>query len=387
MSLILNVEILGEFRNLTAATQGAQTQLQNMNQKASSVSSSIKGALGAIGVGFSLAVITRQFEEMSKAAIEDAKSADLLALAMKNTGKATDDTVAAAERNIAALSKTAAIADDNLRPAYQKLFIATQDNTRANDLLKVALDASAGTGKSLDVVVQAMSKSFAGSDTALVKLVPSIKGANDPLGVLAKTFHGAALAAANLDPYQQMTVAMGEVQESIGVLLLPIIRDLSANLVKMLPEIQAFFKNLGDPATPLGKAWNGLGEAFGNVGTALKNTFASGKTDTEAFITVLNTLKTTLEAVANLINIINGKTAGNWGANLGASVNQFFTGSTATPTPTALPPVATAPIPVPKFTSTPVTVNISTPVTSSTIIKTVQGFQKATGTTLAQALK
>jgi len=54
MSLVLNVEILGEFKNLTAATKGAQSQLTQMNKRAASVSRAMIKAFGAIGVGFSL---------------------------------------------------------------------------------------------------------------------------------------------------------------------------------------------------------------------------------------------------------------------------------------------------------------------------------------------
>jgi hypothetical protein len=54
MSLVLNVEILGEYKKLTQATKGAESQLGKLNKTTSSISKSMKGALGAIGVGFTL---------------------------------------------------------------------------------------------------------------------------------------------------------------------------------------------------------------------------------------------------------------------------------------------------------------------------------------------
>jgi hypothetical protein len=244
MSLVLNVEILGEFKNLTAATKGAQSQLTSMNKRAQTVSKAITGAFAAIGVGFSLRVITRELEEAAKAAVEDSKSMNLLALAMKNTAGATKEQIAQAEKSINKMQFQAGVADDELRPAFQKLFIATKDVTASNRLLQIALDASAATGKSLDAVSMAMAKSLAGSDTALLRLIPSLKGAIDPMAELERTFAGAAAEAANTDPYQRMQIIFGEMQEQIGMALLPVLNQLSAWLAT--PEGQEKLQGLID---------------------------------------------------------------------------------------------------------------------------------------------
>ena len=227
MSLVLNVEILGEFKNLTKATQGAESQLSKMNKTANRISSGMIRALGAIGVGFSLAAVTRELEESAKAAVEDQKSMNLLALAMKNVTGTTDAQVKSAEKLINRMQFTSGVADDELRPAFQKLFIATKDVEESSRLLAIALDTSAATGKDLDAVSQAMAKSLAGSDTALLRLIPSLKGAKDPMAELEKTFKGAAAEAANSDPYQRMQVLFGEMQEQIGMALLPTLNEFS----------------------------------------------------------------------------------------------------------------------------------------------------------------
>lgn len=228
MSLVLNVEILGEFKKLTQATQGAQGSLSDMNKRAQSVSKSIGRAFAAIGIGLSFKVIANELEEASKAAIEDAKSQAILANALRNTIKATDDQIASTEEVIRQYQFSASVADDELRPAYQKLAMATKDTTEANKLLGVALDVAAGTGKSLDAVSQAMARSLAGSDTALLKLIPSLKGSKDPMNDLAEAFAGASEKAANVDPYKRMQITFGELQEQIGMALLPSLEKFSA---------------------------------------------------------------------------------------------------------------------------------------------------------------
>jgi hypothetical protein len=72
-----------------------------------------------------------------------------------------------------------------------------------------------------------MAKSLAGQDTALLKLIPSLRGAQDPLAELEKTFKGAAEAAADTDPYQRINIIFGELQEQIGMALLPLLNDFS----------------------------------------------------------------------------------------------------------------------------------------------------------------
>jgi hypothetical protein len=243
-TLALNVEILGEFKKLTAATKGAEGNLAGLNKTASSISSGMIKALGAIGVGFSLSFIKNEFEQASKAAIEDVKSMELLSIAMQNTGKATAGTVKEAEEHIKRMQIQSAVADDLLRPAFQKLFIATGDVTKSSKLLQVALDTSAATGKDLDSVTQAMAKSLAGQDTALLKLIPSLRGVDDPLKELEKTFKGAAEAAADTDPYQRINIIFGELQEQIGMALLPLLNEFSAWLAT--PEGEAKLQEIVD---------------------------------------------------------------------------------------------------------------------------------------------
>lgn len=296
MSLVLGVEILGEYKNLTAATKGAQSQLSSLNQRASKISAGMNKAFAAIGIGFSLRIITQQLEEAAKAAIDDSKSMNLLALAMENSAGATKDQIAQAEKSINAMQFQAGIADDKLRPAFQKLFIATKDVGQSNRLLQIAMDASAATGKDLDAVSQAMAKSLAGSDTALTKLIPSLKGAKDPMAELERLFAGAAAEAANTDPYQRMQIIFGEIQEQIGMVLLPTLSDLAewlatphgqktlGDLVEAIKNVLTAFVNLGkwvaenkDWLVPMVIAIGAVTTAF-NVATTAAKLFQTAAT-------------------------------------------------------------------------------------------------------------
>ena len=227
MSLVLNVEILGEFKKLTEATKGSQKSLSGLETNAKKISKGINTALGAIGIGFSLNFLVNEFKDLTKAAIEDEKSKALLNKTLKENLDITDQQATAIDKQIGKMQLATSVADDKLRPAFQKLALSSGDTTKAMDLLAIAVDVAAGTGKDLDTVAQAMARALEGNDTALARLVPSVKGAKDPIAELAATFDGAAEAAAATDPYAQLQIIFGEMQEQVGAALLPILRDFS----------------------------------------------------------------------------------------------------------------------------------------------------------------
>lgn len=246
MSLVLNVEILGEFKKLTSATQGANKQLAGLQGTAQKISSGIGKAFATIGVGLSFAIITRELKEAAKAAVEDTKSQGLLATALENTTNANKQQIAEVEKSISTMQLQASVADDEIRPAFAKLARATGDVQESTKLMSLALDIAAGTGKSLDTVTTALSRAVGpeGTTGALERLVPAIKGASDPMAELEKLFEGSAEKAANLDPYQRMNIIFGELQEQIGMALLPVLNEFSTWLAT--PEGQAKLQEIVD---------------------------------------------------------------------------------------------------------------------------------------------
>ena len=395
-TLALNVEILGEFKNLTKATQGAEKQLSGINKVTKGISTGMVKSLAAIGVGFSLNAISQQFQKLTKATIDDRKSQELLALAMLNTGKATQVQIDQAEKLIGKMQITSAVADDDLRPAFQKLFIATGDVTKANRYLQIALDTSAATGKDLDAVTQAMSRALAGNDTALNRLIPSLKGAKDPLAELERTFKGAAEAAADLDPYQRMEIVMGEIDESIGAVLLPTLEKFSDWFVTILPDIQNFsnglLKALDDPRVK--SSIDSMMKSLGDLGLTIGTLFGSTETDeAKGFMNFWIVLTGIVEGVATTLNALiapinaafgNTKSMEKW---LDTILNGIvgivgsITGMTRKPL-TGYNPIGTS-RPSPTPTAQNVTININKGnVTAQEIADKINRGNRATGTNL-----
>lgn len=170
-----------------------------------------------------------------KAAIEDEAAQLRLANALKNVTGATNDQIAAVEKQITKLSLANGVADDQLRPAYQRLATATGDLAEANDALTLALDISAATGKDLNAVSNALGKAYEGNTSSLARLgiglsTAEIKtlGLDGTMKQLAKTFEGAATVQANTLEGQiaRLQVAFDEAKETVGAALLPTLQRL-----------------------------------------------------------------------------------------------------------------------------------------------------------------
>jgi hypothetical protein len=123
------------------------------------------------------------------------------------------------------LQFSAAVADSTLRPAFQRLLTSTNDVTQSQQLLQLALDVSAGTGKSLETVTNALGKAYDGNLGALGKLGAGIdkqtiqaKDLDGALYQLSTTFAGQASTSANTlqGELARTSIAFDELKEAIG---------------------------------------------------------------------------------------------------------------------------------------------------------------------------
>ena len=189
----------------------------------------------ALPAAAALAGIAVAAVDATKAALEDAAAQDKLEGQLKRVTGATDAQIKSAEDYITQLSLQTGVADDELRPALGKLATATGDVTKAQDALKLALDISAQTGKSMDQVSTALAKGYGGNTAALGKLVPGLDKAVLATGDMAKITAeladltgGAAAEAAetNAGQFKVMENQMNELKETLGASLIPVIEAL-----------------------------------------------------------------------------------------------------------------------------------------------------------------
>lgn len=202
-----------------------------------------------------------------KAAVEDSAAQAILAKTLQNVTGATDSQVAAIEKQISVMSLATGVADDELRPAFASLVRVTQDVTTANEGLQLAMDISAGTGKDLASVSDALAKAYGGNYKALGLLSPELKamiksGASldEIMAALSKTFGGQAAVAAGTaqGQFKRLNVALDEAKESIGMALLPAVM-----------EVLPYLINFGNWAAEHTGILLGVGTAIAAISTAL----------------------------------------------------------------------------------------------------------------------
>lgn len=259
MATNLVVNFIGK-NNLSKTTAVMTRDLKNLQTKVNSVGKSLNSAFAAVGLTLGVTALSNGLKNATKAASDDRKSQGLLANALQNTVGATAGAIAGAEQYIKKTQLQTSVLDDELRPALATAVRGTGSLAGGQRLLDAALNLSAETGKDLGTVTGALSKAYNGNEGALKKLVPGLKLTGDVIGDVEKGFAGAAVKAANLDPYKKLEVIFADIQETVGAQLLPALEEFAAYLTS--PEGQENLKQVVD-------LFVGIGKAVGEVGTFL----------------------------------------------------------------------------------------------------------------------
>jgi hypothetical protein len=295
MSLVLNVEILGEFKKLTTATQGAQNSLQKLQDGVGGIARGIGRTVGALAVTLGFTGIIQGFKGAIQAA-EDAAVAnqriDAIAESMDEFGSQTAK-VTKRIKDFADANEFSLGVDADVIKATQAKLLTFRELTRTADKMGGSFDratlaaidmAAAGFGEATSNATQlgkALNDPIAGitalnragiqftdSQKEFIKsLVESgqILTAQDIiLSEIERQVGGTAAATATAS--EKMTIAFGAISEEVGKILLPVVEEFAQWLVTVVPDIQKFFEELVDPTTEMGKKWEGMIGILANTG-------------------------------------------------------------------------------------------------------------------------
>ncbi len=185
----------------------------------------VKGLAKGLLAVYSAQKILSYAKASVKAFAEDDKAAKALGTTLKNLGLAYGSNIGTVNGFISRLEMQTGVLDDELRPAMDRLLRATGDVTKSQELLGLALDIAAGTGKSVTQVSQSLQKAYLGQTQALGRLGVGLTRAELSTSTfeqiqerLSVLFAGQASAAA--DTYAgslaKLTVASNNAKETIG---------------------------------------------------------------------------------------------------------------------------------------------------------------------------
>jgi hypothetical protein len=244
-----------------------------------------------------------------EAAAEDQKSQALLADQLIKTTGATTSQIRQVENYIDVTQRATGVADTQLRPAIATLTRATGDSTKAQELLGLALDISAGSGKDLETVSLALAKATNGNLGAFTKLgipldanIVKTKDFAAAQAVLSKQFGGASAVAAGTFSGQmnRLKIIVGEAVEKIGYAILN--SDRFKEVMKNLPiAIQAAINAFGTGG--LSGALGAFADNMGYTGAQVKLRLLEMKAN---FFDFVNGVNQALALVSLPINILFG---------------------------------------------------------------------------------
>jgi hypothetical protein len=281
-------------------------------RKAKAGFSGLGKALGAVGIGFGLKAITDTLINAAKAAAADAKSTKLLNIQLERNAGATAESLKENDKFIESLSLQTGIMDDDLRPAMARFGNITGNVKDAQKLLKITLDAAAGSGRSQEKISKAVGQAYGGNTKALQRMFPELRKSKDVLGDFAKTYKG--LAVANADPFMKFNNSMDILKEKLGVIVLPSLLDFIETISKpggAIETVGKFFEEISNPKTEVGSSFVALKETIGGVGKNIAALFAlmdpSGKNNPmSGFAKTLQTISDIIGGISDGLTVIGG---------------------------------------------------------------------------------
>lgn len=233
-----------------AAAKDARKLEKSFEQMSRRTKLAFAGA--AAGAGYFAQRIAR---DGIKAAAEEDKALASLGRTLENVGQAF--AIPQVNAFIEAQQMAVGVSEDQLRPAFQRLVTVLGDAGLAQEQLGLALDISAGTGKSLDQVVMALSRAYAGNTTGLSRLGAGLDKTLLKSGDLVKItdelnnkFGGqAAVAAASFGgSLAKIKIAADEAKESIGQAIINAIIGEGGNAESQVQKLTMGIAKFGDMA-------------------------------------------------------------------------------------------------------------------------------------------
>lgn len=273
MSLVLNVEILGEFKKLTQATKGAETALGKLNKTTSSIGKKMSGTLAAIGVGFSLTAVTRGIGDTLEAASDLEQQFGALDSIFKDVSPTMQDfaySLSPIGLSASDAARSMALLGSQLKGYGLPVDEAAQ---KTQELTQLAADLAATFGGTTYGAVESISALFRGEYDPIEKYGVAIKKSDVNARLAAEGLEGlegealklAEAQAALTLLFEKTTDAQGQaareansyaaqqaflkaetenLKAEIGEALLPVMVELFTQIRDNLPEIKAFLETL-----------------------------------------------------------------------------------------------------------------------------------------------
>lgn len=251
--MVIRVPVL-----LTYNNKGTKQATKDVKNFGNDITKTFKkmGLASKLSVAAITTGLTLLAKKSAQAAMAEEKQAKALAQTLNNLGKSYETSKVLDFAN--SLQFATGVSEDQLRPALQRLLTTTNSVAKSQDLLKLALNISAGTGKDLQAVVAALSRAYLGNNAALSRLGTNLTKAelkvasfDQITNKLARTYANQASQAAQTfsGKLSILGVAADEAREKFGQGLIATLEELAG------PQ---GFEGLAGSINTTADAFNGL---------------------------------------------------------------------------------------------------------------------------------
>jgi hypothetical protein len=215
----------------------------------------------AVGAALSVGAIAAFGKASVSAFLAEDKAAKILGQTLKNLGLGFQ--TGAMNDYISKMAEATGVSKDELRPAFDRLARITGSTAKAQELLNLSMDISAGTGKDLASVSASVAKAYGGQTAALGRLglgLTAVELHSKNFGLiqerLTRLFNGDAKVAA--DSYAGQVSRLGIAFDEMKIKIGGGIVDGLASLGKD-KSLSSLTKQMDDFGTSIGNASHGLG--------------------------------------------------------------------------------------------------------------------------------
>lgn len=249
----VGIDITGDASGLSKALGQAQGEVKGFGNALSGIPIPQIAAAGA-----ALGIVAKVGQEVVVAGLDSAAAEKQFAASLDAAG-VSSQTYAGAMDDAVKASQALAFTDDETMHSLTTLAGATGDAQTSIELLAAAQDISRLAGVSLESATDAVAKAYAGSDTALTKMIPGLEKGATGMDTVA---NASKLAAGQADIYAQSAEGIGitttgafqDIKESVGQALLPALEELGKALLPLLVSFGELVTALLPVLIPLVKA-------------------------------------------------------------------------------------------------------------------------------------
>jgi hypothetical protein len=279
------VSFITKFSN--KGLKNATKDLSGMEKLTKRFSLGTKAAFAAAATAATV-FAERLVRKSIKAIVEEQKQVATLTKTFENLGKGIE--LPQVLKFADDLQRASGISESVLRPALGALTQTLGETTAAQELLKKAIDISAGSGASLESVVSALQKAFNGNLTPLGKLIPSLDRAAIKSGDLSAVMEqlttlfggqGAVAAGTMQGAIDRLKVSADEAAERLGKGIGDALKILGTDGVSQVSNMGKALETAADRTSIL---LAGLASVGKELSTKLKSSYNNLNKQTDGLI-------------------------------------------------------------------------------------------------------